>query len=107
VARYESAWLSEFVGRLAGLLLRPMEPMRYADKISPKPLVMINGVNDEQIPRYNTELIFNAAREPKKLIWLESMHVNTSNVELTRRIIATLKKELFRLKIIEENRRIE
>jgi fermentation-respiration switch protein FrsA (DUF1100 family) len=74
--------------------------MRFADKISPTPLVMINGVNDEQIPRYNTELFFNAAREPKKLIWLESKHVRPDNVELTRRIIATLKEELKRLKIL-------
>lgn len=100
VARYKSTALSEFVGFIGGsLLLRPMEPMRYADKISPIPLVMINGANDEQIPRYNTELFFNAAREPKKIVWLESKHVNPTNPELTRRIIATLKEELKRLKI--------
>jgi hypothetical protein len=100
VARYESAWLSEFVGRLGGVLLHPLEPMTYADKISPTPLVMINGANDEQIPRYNTELFFHAAREPKKLIWLQSQHVRPDNEELTRRIISTLKEELKRLKIL-------
>jgi hypothetical protein len=100
VARYESMWLSEFVGRLGGMLLRPMEPMEYADKISPTPLVMINGENDEQIPRYNTELFFNAAREPKKIIWLKSHHVRPDNEDLTRRIIATLKEEFKRLKIL-------
>jgi Prolyl oligopeptidase family len=100
VARYESAWLSEFVGRLGGVLLHPLEPMTYADKISPTPLVMINGANDEQIPRYNTELFFHVAREPKKLIWLQSQHVRPDNEELTRRIISTLKEELKRLKIL-------
>jgi hypothetical protein len=102
VARYEAVWLSEFVGRFGGLLLYPLEPMRYVDKISPIPLVMINGANDEQIPRHNTEILFNAALEPKKIVWLESKHVNTSNVELTRRIIATMKNELNRLKIMDE-----
>lgn len=102
VARYKSPALSEFVGFLGGsLLLRPMEPMRYTDKISPIPLVMINGANDEQVPRYNTEIFFNAARGPKKIVWLESKHVNPNNPELTRRIIATLKEELKRLKILE------
>ena len=100
VARYESVWLSELVGRLGGVLLHPLEPMKYVDRISPTPLVMINGTNDEQIPRYNTELFFNAAREPKKLIWLESQHVHPDNEDLTRRIIATLKEELKRLKIL-------
>jgi fermentation-respiration switch protein FrsA (DUF1100 family) len=93
-------WMSEFVGRLGGLLLHPLEPLRYADKITPTPLIMINGLNDEQVPRYNTELFFNAAREPKKLIWLDSKHVNPRNPELTRRIIAELKEELRRLKIL-------
>jgi hypothetical protein len=100
VARYESVWLSEFVGRLGGALFHPLEPMMYADKISPIPLVMINGENDEQIPRYNSELFFNAAREPKKLIWLKSQHVRPDNEDLTRRIIDTLKEELKRLKIL-------
>ncbi len=102
VARFKGPVLSEFVGFLGGgLLLRPMEPMRFADKISPIPLVMINGKNDEQIPRYNTELFFNAAREPKNIVWLESKHVNPNNPELTRHIITTLKEELRMLKILE------
>jgi hypothetical protein len=100
VGRFKGQILSEFVGSLSGLLLQPLEPMRFADKISPIPLVMINGLNDEQIPRYNTELFFNAAKEPKKLIWLESKHVNVNNPELTRRIISTLKEELKRLNIL-------
>jgi dienelactone hydrolase len=102
VARYKGPVLGEFVGFLGGaLLLRPMEPMRFADKISPIPLIMINGKNDEQIPRHNTETFYNAAREPKKIVWLQSKHVNPNNPELTRYIIATLKEELRRLKIME------
>jgi dienelactone hydrolase len=100
VARYESVWLSEFVGRLGGALLHPLEPMIYADKISPIPLIMINGANDEQIPRYNTELFFHAAGEPKKLIWLKSQHVRPENEDLTRQIIDSLKNEFRRLKIL-------
>ena len=100
VARYESAWLSEFVGRVGGALLHPLEPMSYAEKISPIPLVMINGEQDEQIPRNNTELFFNTAREPKKLVWLKSRHVRPENEELTRQIIGVLKEELKRLKIL-------
>jgi fermentation-respiration switch protein FrsA (DUF1100 family) len=61
---------------------------------------MINGENDEQIPRYNTELFFHAAKEPKKLIWLKSKHVRPDDKELTRHVITTLKEELKRLKIL-------
>jgi hypothetical protein len=94
VARYKSAWMSEFVGRLGGILLYPLEPMRYADRISPIPLVMINGEYDEQIPRNNTELFFQAAKEPKKIIWLKSQHVRPDNKELTLRIIALVENEI-------------
>jgi dienelactone hydrolase len=100
VARYEGEGTSRFVGWLAGLLLRPLEPLRYAGRIAPTPLVMINGTEDEQVPRVNTVLLYEAAREPKKLIWIESRHVHPRNVELTRRIIATLRSELVRLHIL-------
>jgi hypothetical protein len=94
VQRHEGPVVSELVAALGGLLLRPLEPLRYADRITPIPLLMINGTEDEKIPRVNTELFFRAASEPKKIVWLESAHVRKENVELTRTIIATLKTEL-------------
>lgn len=101
VNRYEGKVLSEGVGLVGEILLHSLEPLRYADQISPAPLIMINGVNDEQIPRQNTELLFNAAREPKKQVWLESKHVNPANVELTKQIVGRLKEELKRVKVLE------
>jgi alpha/beta superfamily hydrolase len=100
VARYEGGLVSELVGRLSGLLLRPLEPLRFVDKISPIPLLMINGTIDEQMPRENTLMLYRAARQPKKLVWLDSRHVHPRNVELTRRIIQTLKRELVELRIL-------
>ncbi|MCK5573162.1 MAG: prolyl oligopeptidase family serine peptidase [Bacteroidetes bacterium] len=100
VARYEGAVVSEFVGQVCGLLLRPLEPLRFVDNISPIPLVMINGAHDEQVPRENTLMLYRAARQPKKLIWIESRHVHPKNVELTRRIIQTLKAELVNFNIL-------
>jgi len=101
VARYEGALVSECVGRLSGLLLQPLEPLRFVEEISPIPLLMINGAKDEQVPRENTLMLYRAARQPKKLIWLESRHVHPRNVELTRRIIQTLKSELVNLQILQ------
>jgi fermentation-respiration switch protein FrsA (DUF1100 family) len=74
--------------------------MRFVEKIAPTPLVMINGTEDEQVPRANTVMLYEAAREPKTLIWIESAHVHPRNIELTRRIIATLRGELVRLNIL-------
>ncbi len=96
VARYEGPFAGKAVGLLAGLLLRPVEPLRFVASIAPRPLLMINGTHDEQVPRRNAELLFAAAREPKKQVWLESKHVRPDNPELTKKIVATLKAELAR-----------
>jgi hypothetical protein len=101
VRRYESQAASELVALLGGLLLRPLEPLRYANRISPIPLLMINGTDDERIPRINTEQLYDAASEPKKIVWLESAHVRKENVELTKAIISVLKKELGNAAILD------
>jgi len=100
VRRYESPLVSELVGLTAAVLLRPLEPMRYVGSIAPTPLLMVNGTEDEQVPRENAELLFSAAREPKQIVWIESHHVNPRNVELTRRIIDTLRVRLTAMGVI-------
>lgn len=101
VRRYRGAFVSEMIGWMGKLLLSPLEPLRSVDCISPIPLVMINGTADEQIPRANAELLYRNAREPKKMIWLESMHVHPRNPELTARIIRTIQQELLTMGILE------
>ncbi len=102
VRRTESALASDFVAGLGALLLSPLEPLRYADRISPTPLLMINGTEDEQIPRSNTERFYEAASQPKKIVWLQSAHVRKENIELTKAIVGTLKSELGKSGILEE-----
>jgi dienelactone hydrolase len=101
VNRYEGKAVSEIVGLLGGLLLRPLEPMRYIEQLSPTPLIMINGTEDEQIPRENVEMLFAKAKEPKNIVWIESTHVNPNNPVLTKKIIATLKEELKSLNVLD------
>jgi predicted esterase len=99
VRRYEGALMSEFVGLLGGLLLRPIEPLRYVGNLPSKPLLMINGTDDEQIPRENIDLLYAYAREPKKIIWITSKHVHPRNPALTATIVATLQEEFSALGI--------
>lgn len=103
VRRYEGPLISEFVARLGGLLLHPIEPLRYVGRIAPVPLIMINGTRDEQIPRTNVDLLYAAAREPKTSIWIESRHVSPANPELTQRIIEMLKHQLAAWGILQLN----
>jgi fermentation-respiration switch protein FrsA (DUF1100 family) len=100
VNRYEGKTASKLVGLISGFLLHPLEPLRYAGRISPVPLVMINGTDDELIPRRNVEMLYEAAREPKKIVWLESGHVHPRKEDLTRRIMEILVDELSRLGVL-------
>ena len=43
---------------------------------------MINGADDEQVPRANAEMLYEGAGQPKKIIWLESKHVNPRNIAI-------------------------
>jgi len=101
VSRYKPALVAECAGALGGLLLRPLEPLRYVDQISPTPLIMVNGRSDKQIPRENVESLYTNAGEPKKLIWLESDHVHPGNEELTRLIVNELTRELAALGVLD------
>ncbi len=100
VGRYEGPLVSDLVGRLSGVLLRPLEPLRHVGKISPRPVLMINGLDDEQVPRANAEMLYDSAGQPKKIVWIESKHVNPRNVALTAKIIGTLRDELVALGIV-------
>lgn len=100
VRRYRSASVSEFVSLVGAVLLRPLEPLRYAGAISPMPLLMINGSEDEQVPRQYAEEFFRQAKQPKEIMWLQAHHVNPRNVELTRRIVAILKEKLVRMNVL-------
>jgi dienelactone hydrolase len=91
---WEGETTSRAAGWAAGLLLRPLEPLRYADRISPTPLLMINGSRDARVPRASVEKLFAAAREPKRLLWLDAGHVDPGDPALTQRIITSLAAEL-------------
>jgi dienelactone hydrolase len=94
VRRYQSALVSECVGVLGGVLLRPLEPLRYVADMHPRPLLMINGSHDEMIPTDNVLGVFREAQEPKKLVWIASRHVHPTNRELTEQIVAVISAQL-------------
>ena len=94
VRKYEGPAFSWFVARSAAVLLKPIEPLRFASAISPRYLLMINGTEDDRIPRKNVEELFEAVREPKELVWITSRHVHPTNVELTRTIVRAMKGAL-------------
>lgn len=72
------------LARLAALWLSPLEPTRYAGRIAPRPLVMINGTGDSRIPRASVDALYGAARPPKRMIWLRTGHLDPADWDLLR-----------------------
>jgi uncharacterized protein len=48
---------------------------RWIAQISPRPILMLNGKNDKIIDPANAQKLFDAAKEPKKLLWYDAGHI--------------------------------
>jgi len=53
-----------------------MDPVNFVGKIAPRPLLMVNGLDDRIIPRECAVALHEAAGDPKEIIWYEGGHVN-------------------------------
>lgn len=84
---FRPMWLRSAVAEAGGWLVEPVEPTRYAARISPRPFVMINGSNDDRIPHASVMALYEAAAQPKELIWLEEGHISSRNPEQLRRVL--------------------
>jgi fermentation-respiration switch protein FrsA (DUF1100 family) len=48
---------------------------------------MINGRLDDRIPVHSVEALYEAAHEPKQLIWLEEGHISSRDEALLGRVL--------------------
>ncbi|HEX5633686.1 MAG TPA: hypothetical protein VFX50_10665, partial [Gemmatimonadales bacterium] len=78
-----------FVAGLANVLASGprLAPERWAPRIAPRPLVMINATDDERLPREAVMTMYNSAREPRELIWLPGAHVQSNRAEVLRGLV--------------------
>jgi len=74
---------------LGAVLLSPVEPLKYVGDISPRPLLMISGIQDPRIPPRCSRLLHDAAREPKTVSWIDAGHVAVQDEEF-RELVNTI-----------------
>ncbi len=79
-------WRSALAG-VSGVILRETDPVRHIGRISPRPVLMINGSRDTVVPPRCAEELFAAAREPKQIIWHDSDHIGLDGIELVETCI--------------------
>ncbi len=68
-------WLFPIAKTLVGFIMRPADPIRYADQIAPTPVLFQNGRKDQLVAPPAAEALQQAAREPKQVTWYNSDHI--------------------------------
>ncbi len=57
-----------------------VDPLGVITRVAPHPLLLINGTNDTIVPRACTDLLFEAAKQPKQRVLLPGGHIPDVNV---------------------------
>ena len=70
-----TTWWRSAIASVAGRIIGDTNPERHIAGISPRPVLMINGTRDSVVPPVCAELLFDAANEPKEIIWHDSDHI--------------------------------
>ncbi len=68
-------------------------PERVA-QISPRPVLIIGARHDERTPAGQTELLFEAAKEPKLLRWTSGRHIQPGRNEVVQELLHIADQEL-------------
>jgi hypothetical protein len=78
IVRESLPWRSRPLRALAARALNPwlgpVDPRLFAARISPRPFLMVNGNRDARIPRDCVLALYDAAGEPKDLVWIDTPH---------------------------------
>lgn len=93
--------LAEIAGWICAVLVSPVEPLKYVDQISPRPLYMLNGMNDRRIPMECSRLLHRTAGEPKTVRWIQEGHLNVKSEDFHRKVSKQLSQWLVSKGLIE------
>ncbi len=83
-------WAAVLTGQGLTWLFAPLAPERYAPAIAPRRFLMINGAGDSLVPRANVLALYDAARQPKELIWIEGEHIQPEETALIAQVSSTI-----------------
>jgi len=56
----------------AGLALADIDPGAYVARFAPRPLLLVNALRDDAVPREAAEALARAARDPVKQLWFDA-----------------------------------
>ena len=82
------AWVMRVLAWGLAWVVAPLEPTLYAGDVAPRPVLMVNAVGDEFIPKSSVLDLYSALRQPKRIVWLQSAHIATTDEEVVDELMA-------------------
>ncbi len=67
---------------------------KHIATVSPRPVLVIGARHDERTPAGQTESLFNAAHNPKRLRWTEGQHIRPDRNEVIEELLRIAAEEL-------------
>jgi dienelactone hydrolase len=67
---------------LACSYLAPSDPVGYVGAIAPRPVLFLNGTRDRLIPTAAAQALYDAAGQPKRMVWYDSDHVGLDHAHV-------------------------
>ena len=66
--------------------LGEFEPLAHVEKVAPRYFLMVSSRQDEMFPPSSALALYGRARDPKKLIWYDTGHLDLFDRQLIRRL---------------------
>lgn len=65
-------------------------PERWVPLVAPRPVVLINATDDERLPRRAIRTLHDSTREPREIIWLPGLHVQSNRKDVIEGLVRTV-----------------
>jgi hypothetical protein len=95
------ALLSAPLAALAAMLIRPLEHLNLVGRISPRPYIQISAENDTQVPLANARELYEAAADPRSLVWIKAPHLKPGMEDVIDQLFTVADQELIKLGVLK------
>lgn len=79
---------------VAEALIDTYDPVHWIERIEPRPLLMIATRQDRHFPVSSVEAVYDAAAEPKRIVWTETEHVGAAKAGIVESIMVEVDRYL-------------
>ncbi len=95
-SRIASDWLRAGTADLLYLLAYgpTLEPTRWVPRIAPRPVVFVVAADDERLPWELVEELYQAAGQPKEIVWTQGRHIEPERTAVLRQLLDTVRSRV-------------